>query len=264
MPFPMPKPVTFMSLRLQLANRKEVLDAIEQAQSAPVRIATVNPEFILETEINPQFKAAVEAMTHCTIDGSGLFFALSFWQRLRNGVKPELYHGADLVADLFEAYKDGSRKFFFIGGPPHMAEQAKEKILQRYPSLSIVGATDGGKIDPTHVTLSADIQAELEKTRPDIILVGFGAPKQELWIQAVAKQLPIPVMIGVGGTLGFYSVKKRAPGIMRQLHLEWLHRMVNEPGHWRRVWRAVVVFSVHSGLWIISSVFHPKNRNHAD
>ncbi|HSI21339.1 MAG TPA: WecB/TagA/CpsF family glycosyltransferase, partial [Verrucomicrobiae bacterium] len=66
--------------------------------------------------------------------------------------------------------------------------------------------------------------------------------KQELWIDA-ARDLPISTMVGIGGTFGFYTTKKRAPKLFRALHLEWLFRALTEPGHAKRAWRAVVVFS---------------------
>src|SRR5688572_4509952 len=98
----MPHKITFMSAQMNLSSKAEVLAAIQNSNSQNrVTIATANPEFILETAHNPAFQKSLAEKTHTIIDGSGLFFGLSLWSRLKRLPKPELYHGSDLVADLF-------------------------------------------------------------------------------------------------------------------------------------------------------------------
>ena len=96
-------------------------------------------------------------------------------------------------------------------------------------------------------TLISTIKAK----KTDILFVGFGAPKQELWIHAAKLHAPAPVMIGVGGSFGFYTHKKRAPLWMRTFYLEWLYRGLTEKGHMKRVWRAVVIFPLYALRWIV-------------
>ena len=243
----------FMSVELNLANKAEVLEAIDKATGEnSVQLATVNPEFILEAEKNTAFRKSLSQMTHAIIDGSGLFFMINLWEKITSHTSFELYHGADLVDDLLQAYQDGSKSFFLLGGPPELAKQAAKAIKLRFPESKIVGATDGGMIDPQNVQVDPILAAELEKANPDIVLVGFGAPKQELWISLAKNSLKIPVMIGVGGTFGFYTNKKRAPQIVRSLHLEWFSRVIHEKGHWKRALKAVIVFPTHALWWMIN------------
>lgn len=242
-------------MEFSAAGREEILAAIDKANpSQPVRIATLNPEFALEAQNNPEFKIAVAAMTHCVIDGYGLLAALKLWRFLKR--KPDFrglvqYKGADLAADLFSKYAFGEKNFFLLGGYPGQAAAAAHTIRQRYPSIHI-SAHDGGFIDKTSPQVDQSIIDEILLFKTDILLVGFGAPKQELWIRQASGQ-PVPVIIGVGGTFGFYSNKKRAPGLLRALHLEWLFRAFTEKGHWRRAFRAVFVFGGKSLLWIIKN-----------
>lgn len=243
----MPERIHFLDTDLNLTTRSELLGAIEKGET--VRVATVNPEFMLEAEQNSRFREVLGRMTHCTIDGSGVLGILKMARSKLKIQQPlELYHGADFTEDLFQKYQDGSKSFFLLGGPIDLARTASSVLQSRYPNLRIVGATDGGSIDPTS-PLSRSIEEQLRTAKPDIVLVGFGAPKQEFWIDA-ARDLPIQVMVGIGGTFGFYTTKKRAPHWMRALHLEWLFRSLTEKGHAKRAWRAVVVFPHHARRWL--------------
>lgn len=251
----MPKSIQFMSLDIELASKQEVLTAVEAATpDRPVRIATVNPEFVVEAEHNPAFQKALKQMTHCIIDGSGLFFALKLGQFFDTHYQgAEHYHGSDLTEDLFRRHQHGEKKFFLLGGQPGVAKEAERRLREHYPSLKVVGATDGGIIDPHHIEVTPELAAEINAAKPDVLLVGFGAPKQELWITAAREILAVPVMIGIGGTIDFYSVKKRAPSWMRSLHLEWLYRSISEQGHWKRAYRATVVFPLRAFGWILAT-----------
>ena len=74
---------------------------------------------------------------------------------------------------------------------------------------------------------------------PDVLLVAFGNPKQEKWIGMYGRELGIPVMIGIGATLDFIAGHmQRAPEWMQNSGLEWLYRLLQEPG---RMWRRYVV-----------------------
>jgi N-acetylglucosaminyldiphosphoundecaprenol N-acetyl-beta-D-mannosaminyltransferase len=92
------------------------------------------------------------------------------------------------------------------------------------------------------------IANQIREAQPDILLVAFGNPKQEKWIGMFRRQLSVPVMIGVGGSLDFIAgERKRAPLWMQKLGLEWLFRLLQEPG---RLWKRYVV-----DLFIFSAFF---------
>jgi N-acetylglucosaminyldiphosphoundecaprenol N-acetyl-beta-D-mannosaminyltransferase len=94
---------------------------------------------------------------------------------------------------------------------------------------------------PYSTVLNVDpaILKQIKSARPDILLVALGNPKQEKWIGMYGRELGIPVMIGVGGTLDLIAGKtKRAPRWMQRLGIEWTYRLAQEP---RRLWRRYVV-----------------------
>jgi len=232
-----------MGVRLRLAGRTEVLSSIRSGER--LRIATPNPEFILEARRNAAFREALESSL-CIADGFGLELGLRLWRlRDRSFLPVSRYAGADLVEDLLA---DGGRSLYLLGGAPGVAEAAAARWNERYPGLRIVGAEDGGRVsdDPS---VDPTLVARVNAARPDVLLVAFGMPKQELWM-ARAGGLEVPVMVGVGGTFDFYVRKKRAPRIWRRLRLEWLWRGLSEKGHWRRIWRATAVYGV-TLLWTL-------------
>lgn len=238
----MPKMTTIMGYPYPVSAKDEVLEAIFQATSDhPVRIATLNPEFMVEAKNNIPFRTALSHMTHCTVDGFGLHTLLRLFQI----PVAKRYPGADLVHDLFVAYQDGEKRFYLLGGMSGEAELAAQTLQARYPKLVVCGFESGGVLTAGEAP-NTDLLHRITASRTDILLVGFGAPKQEQWIeQAHLTSRYAPVMIGVGGTFGFLGRKKRAPLLLRRMGLEWLYRGLTEKGHWHRVWRAVVMFPIY-------------------
>ncbi|CAN5169452.1 WecB/TagA/CpsF family glycosyltransferase [soil metagenome] len=237
----MPLSLRFMGVNLKLTGKAELTTAIEQASASnPVRVATPNPEFILLACENPQFKAALENMTHHVVDGFGLSLALKFSGK--TGESSQKYAGIDLVEDLFSRYSGGEKSFALVGGYEGAAAKRADLLRKQYPHIKIVAALRGGAISPD-APVDPSLLRELEAASPDILMLGFGAPKQELWIASAANS-KIPVMIGVGGSLNFASAKKRAPKLVQAIQMEWLWRALTEKGHAKRAWRATAGFIV--------------------
>jgi N-acetylglucosaminyldiphosphoundecaprenol N-acetyl-beta-D-mannosaminyltransferase len=131
-----------------------------------------------------------------------------------------------------------SWRVYLLGGAPGVAEAVAER-LNRELGAQIVG-TDSPVVDLAGT--SDDSEQTLERLRaasPDVVLVAFGAPKQELWIERFRDRIRPTVAIGVGGSLDFVAgTVKRAPAWMSRAGLEWLFRLVQEP---RRMWRRYLV-----------------------
>ena len=235
-----------LGCQLHLASRDQSLGAIEAAVNKtgpPVQLATVNAEFLTGAKHNPAFKLALEQMTHCSIDGSGPWFYLKlFYPKL--AAQLDRYPGASLVQELFERYQSQPVRFYLVGGNPKHTSQIRATLKQRYPQLQLVGFEYGGQINAKGTPEDTQLADRIEAAKPDILLVGFGAPKQELFIHQLA--LPLPVMIGVGGSFDFFGQKPRAPKLWQSIGLEWAYRALHEPGHLIRAIKAVSQF-----LWLI-------------
>lgn len=247
--------INLMNVEVKITPSKLIYEAIEGAASEkPITIATLNPEFILKSQESTSFKKALSQFTFHTVDGAGLDMMLRLRQFLtKSHYKIEKLRGSDLIADLLEKYQGGQKSFYFIGGPEGLCEQAKINIQKKYPKIKIVGAESGGAIDLQNPKPSLESINNIKSAKPDILIVGMGVIKQEIWIQKLLLEVSVPVSIGVGGTMGFYVNKKRAPKIYRQLNLEWLYRAFTEKGHYKKAFTAAIYFPIKATLWILSN-----------
>jgi N-acetylglucosaminyldiphosphoundecaprenol N-acetyl-beta-D-mannosaminyltransferase len=135
----------------------------------------------------------------------------------------------ELIASI--AARDGLR-MFLLGAAPGVAGEAARRLGERHPGLVIAG-THAGSPAPSD---EAEIGALINGARADILLVAYGAPKQELWIERNLAKLPVRLAMSVGGTFDFLAgVKARAPRWMQRAGLEWLFRLAQEPSRWRRM-----------------------------
>ena len=140
--------------------------------------------------------------------------------------------GSDLVWSIAERAAEEGRSLFLLGGgQPDTAKRAAAVLQQRYPRLNIAGThyppfgfeTDGMQMDA--------IRHQLETTRPDIIYVALGFPKAERLIEQLRARHPKTWWIGVGISLSFIAGDvTRAPRWMQAIGMEWMHRLVQEPG----------------------------------
>ncbi|MDB4978821.1 MAG: WecB/TagA/CpsF family glycosyl transferase N-acetylglucosaminyldiphosphoundecaprenol, partial [Candidatus Peribacteria bacterium] len=108
------------------------------------------------------------------------------------------------------------------------------------PNLQVVGTYSGSPRGED----AGQIVSVIQKARPAILFVAYGAPAQDMWIDEHMQKLPsVRVAMGVGGTFDFLAgVARRAPVGIRNMHLEWLWRVALEPWRIKRIWTAVVVF----------------------
>lgn len=160
--------------------------------------------------------------------------------------------GADLVPLLAErAARDGLR-LYFLGGAPDQTRKAEAILLERFPGLRIVGI-DTPFVSPDDTEESrrqdAEICARINAARPDLLLVAFGNPKQELWLGRNAAQLKAAAAIGIGGSFNFLSGSvRRAPRWMQRSGLEWVYRIVQEPARlWKRYGLGLLKFGWLAG-----------------
>ena len=143
---------------------------------------------------------------------------------------------------------------FLLGAKPGVAEEAKSRLLKRYPGLK-VGGTHHGYFEKSGNENQAVIQ-EINSLKPDILLVCFGMPEQEKWILDHWKNLDTHILIKGGAALDYASGRlKRAPAWMIRLHLEWFFRLLQEP---RRLFKRYVFGNTYFLFQVLMQKFRIK------
>jgi N-acetylglucosaminyldiphosphoundecaprenol N-acetyl-beta-D-mannosaminyltransferase len=151
--------------------------------------------------------------------------------RLLGRPLPERVAGSDLVPSLFAAaVPDDHVTAFLLGAAPGVAEQAAEQIQRRWPAVRVVG-TYSPPLGFEHDAIeNQKILNKIGEAAPSVLVVGLGAPKQELWVHQHRQQIQADVALCVGATIDFLAGhRQRAPVWMQRIGLEWLHRLLSEP-----------------------------------
>ncbi len=185
-------------------------------------IVTPNPEIVMKAREDEEYREIINNASLVIPDGIGIIKAAEMY----GTPLKERVAGYDLICNLFEKYKDGSRTFYFWGGKPGIAEMAKSNLEEQYPDIKILGASDGYFDDEK----KAEIIKTIKAAKPDILLVGLGFPKQEKTIQELMTENIFKIAIGCGGTLDVLSgTVKRAPKLFIKTHMEWFWRLITNP-----------------------------------
>ena len=194
-------------------------------------IVTPNPEIVMKAKEDEEYRKILNSASLVIPDGIGIIKAANI---LKTPLK-ERVAGYDLICNLLEKYQDGSKSFYFWGSKPHIAEIAKEKLLEKYPNIKIIGTEDGYFDEEKKQRIIEDITNK----KPDILLVGIGFPKQERLINDLLSKNIFKIAIGCGGSIDVLSgTVKRAPKIFIKLHMEWSWRLIKDP---RRIGRMMVL-----------------------
>jgi alpha-1,3-mannosyltransferase len=209
--------------------RREFLRLVDRTLAnpvpAPLFIAFCNAHTANTADRDPRFAAAIEQAVVVN-DGAGVDIAstLLFGRPFQENLA-----GTDLIDDLFER-TERSLRVFLVGSAPGVAEHAARQLQVRAPKHRVVG-TAHGFFSEAEVP---DLVARIRASGADLVLVGMGHPRQEIWCAEQYREIGA-ITIAVGAYLDFLAGEvRRAPRWMRDLRCEWLYRLVQEP---RRLWR---------------------------
>ena len=197
-------------------------------------VMTPNSEMLVRSSKDSTFRSLLQSSEFNLPDSTGLLWAASFTgQTLKHRVT-----GVDTVERLL-ASLSSDHPVFLLGGRKGVGVRVRDRMLKQNPNLQI----DTFEGTPSEED-APDIIKKINDSGAHLLLVAYGAPKQDLWInQHLMNLTSVRVAIGVGGTFDFLSGSiKRAPKFMRAIGMEWLWRLILQPSRIGRIWRAVVVF----------------------
>ena len=182
----------------------------------------INVNSVNLTVNDPALKERLNRGDRCFPDGSGIRLAAK-----HVGVRIcENVNGTDMLPVLCAAAQKTKKSIYMLGSKPGVANKAAQKLLQIYPNLKIAGTQDG-YFGPEQTN---NVISSINKSGADILLVAMGSPIQEEWLEKHAPQLQCNTALAVGGLFDFYSGNiARAPLWMRELGMEWVWRLLQEP-----------------------------------
>lgn len=221
-----------------VAQLREWTDADETACRM---VVTPNVDHTVMLRDRADMRQAYEHASLVVADGWPVVLAA----KLLGRSLPQRVPGSDLAPALFDSTRDGSKlRVYLLGAGPGVAERAAEKMAARWPNVEVVGTYSpplGFEKNPAE---NAAIVDRINATKTDVLIVGLGAPKQELWTAAHQAKLQVKTALCIGATIDFLAGEKaRAPMWMRHCGLEWLHRVASEPKRlFRRYARDAWVF----------------------
>lgn len=198
--------------------------------NAPTRcryVVTPNINHIVRLHEDIAFRATYVDADLVLVDGRPVVWTA----RLLGQKIPEVVPGSDLVPSLFTrmAAPDGMR-VYLLGAAPGVAECAARIIETRWPQIRVVGHHSPPRGFEHDAAYCTQLIKNINSTVPDLLVVGLGAPKQELWVHRHRGALQTKVALCVGATIDFLAgAKPRAPTWVRHIGMEWCHRVVTEP-----------------------------------
>lgn len=198
-------------------------------------IYTPNTEIVMAAKEDKNIRNIINAGDLVTPDGVGLIYG----SRIKKKPLRERVTGFDLSIKILEIANEKGYSLFLLGGKEGVAKAAGENIIKRYPNIKLAGFHHGyfkgSHIGRNNHEEELGIIHSINKVKPDIIFVGLGFPKQEIWIDANKNRVNSKVIIGNGGTMDILSGNaKRAPEVFQKLGLEWLYRLIREPSRIKR------------------------------
>jgi len=225
--------VTIFDIPVSNLSMKEAVDwALATATGKSCqRLAFVNADSMNKAYTNPAYHQTLLSSDRVFGDGAGIRMAAEMaGHKMRANV-----NGTDIFPQLCEQAAARQIPIFLLGGAPETAARAAANMKARFPALPVAG-THHGYFE------AAETDTVIEKINISgarILLVGFGAPRQDMWIEEWQDKLAPGLAMGVGGLFDFYSNRiPRAPLWMREYGVEWIYRLYQEP---RRMWRRYII-----------------------
>jgi len=172
-------------------------------------------------------------------------------------------YGPDLMRDFLTKTYDNGYSHFFYGSTPRTLDLMAERLNLSLPNIRISGFYSP-PFGPITQAEDEKIIETINRASPDVLWVGLGCPKQQLWMYEHRDKLRVPVMVGVGAAFDFLAgTKAQAPKWIQSFGLEWLFRLIAEPR--RLAKRYILGYSLFIGL-ICREFFHGRllNKNNKD
>lgn len=215
-----------------------VTTLIDWAQDSDQRryVSTCPVYTVMSTHEIPEAKTALTSADMVTADGMPLV-----WVQRRKGInEAERVYGPDLMRTICGRGVESGLRHYFWGGLPGVPEKLTAALQAQYGDVQVAGM-----YSPPYEALgtppNADYIAQINAVNPDIVWVGLGSPKQDVWMHLYRPHLNAPLLIAVGAAFDFIAgTKSQAPVWMQRSGTEWVFRLAQEP---RRLAKRYLVYN---------------------
>ena len=224
---PAPQRVNVCGVPVDIVDESQAAQRLMavMGSGAALQVSTVNLQFLVTARRLPGVRRALNGTGLNVADGAPVIWLA----RLLGRRLPARVAGADLVPTLLRLAALRGARVFLLGGADGVAAEAAAVLRRTIPGLQVTGAHEP-PIAPLEDMADDEIIARIQEAGADILLVGLGHPKQDLWIARNRDRLPVSVAIGVGGTFDLIAGRfRRAPRWARRSGLEWVFRLLQEP-----------------------------------
>ncbi|MDQ3239185.1 MAG: WecB/TagA/CpsF family glycosyltransferase [bacterium] len=239
-------------------------------------IVTVNPEFVVDSQLNNQFFEVLKKSDMSLVDGIGILIGMlylnkytnegrkksskvvnylrlfkCYWVVMQSGGEVEIDNvkyrkttGTDLVWMVVQQDFMKYRKIYLIGGVGNVASRAVKRLSVINSHVQFRFSNGHKNVRDMQPVEDEKIIADINQFSPDILLVGYGHPYQDLWIDSIKEKANFKVAIGVGGAFDFISKDvPRAPVWVRKIGMEWAYRLFRDPKRYKRIISATVRYA---------------------
>jgi N-acetylglucosaminyldiphosphoundecaprenol N-acetyl-beta-D-mannosaminyltransferase len=212
------------------------------------QIVTANMDFLRIAREQPAFNDVINSARLTVPDGRPLV-----WMARYLGFSDcDRVTGPDVMEAAARLSAERGYRLFLLGGAAGVADLAKEALEALVPGVQICGTYSPPASDyPFPAALDAEVSERVLAARPDVLFVGFGCPKQDLWIRDHMDQLGVSLSVGIGGSYNFFSgLVPRAPLRLQRWGLEWVYRLYREP---RRLWRRYLLEDIPFAVRVVAA-----------
>ena len=222
--------VTFLDIPVDIASMEETLELACDAMRRRKRLqhVSLNVAKLVNARTDPLLRQDLQMADFVGIDGMGIVIGL----HLAGHGDAERVAGIDLMTQLLGRCAAEGFRPYFLGATPEVVARAAAAARERFPGLRFAGLRDG-YFGPEE---EAAVVAAIRESGADCLFVGMPSPRKERFLAQNRDALGVPFVMGVGGSFDVLAGHvNRAPDWMQRSGLEWLYRLVQEPGRmWRR------------------------------
>ena len=227
-----PPRVDLLGVNVSAINMSQAIAYIERwiKEQQPHYVCVTPAHAVMDCYDHPDLRSIYNASGMTTPDG----MPIVWWLKWHGQPQVERVYGPDLMLEVCRRSQETGWRHYFYGGTPQVVQDLGRRLQARFKNFQIAGIYSP-PFRPLSFTEDRMVVEQIISSRADIVWVGLGAPRQEMWMSSHSGLVGAPVLIGVGAAFDFLSGhKQQAPYWIQRSGFEWLFRLVSEP---KRLWK---------------------------